>query len=89
MNPATRKALIAQEKWDVAQLHEIEKRQREAARIASLARRERATDESEPGVVVTHRPSAKARRGGSKQRTERFYTEKAGNHWAWLMKEVE
>lgn len=89
MNPATRKAIIAQAKWDVAQMHEIEKRQRERARIHALARREAPEDESEPGVQVTYRPKAKGRAEGRQQRTERFYTEKAGNHWAWLKKEVE
>lgn len=85
MNPATRKAIIAQEKWDVAQLHELEKRSREAARIASLARRERATDETEPGVGVTYRAKGK----GRQQRTERFHTEKAGAWWLQMKKDVE
>lgn len=85
MNPATRKALIAQEKWDVAQLHEIEKRSREAARIASLARRERAEDGSEPGVEATYQPKDKRRRA----QRERFYTEKVGSWWAQMKREVE
>jgi len=81
MNPAARKAVIAQAEWDVAQMHEIEKRQRERARIHALADRERPEDESEPGVQVTYRPKAKGRAAGRQQRTERFHTEKAGAWW--------
>jgi len=85
MNPATRKAIIAQDKWDVAQLHQIEKRNREAARIASLARRERAEDETEPGVVATYQPKDKRRRA----QRESFHTEKAGAWWLQMKKEIE
>lgn len=77
MSPATRKAIIAQAKWDVAQLHEMEKRQRERARIHDLCHRDEAVDGSEPGVEVTYRPKDKRRRA----RSERFHTDTAARHW--------
>jgi hypothetical protein len=80
MNPATRKAIIAQAKWDVAEMHRIEKHQRERARIHDLARREAAEDESEPGVVATYQPKDKRRRA----QREEFYTEKGGAWWVEL-----
>lgn len=84
MNPATRKALIAQKNWDVAQLHELEKRARERSRIAALCHRDEAVDGSEPGVQVEYRPKDKRRR----VQRERFYTEKAGNHWVSMHKRM-
>lgn len=85
MSPATRKAIIAQAKWDVAQLHEIEKRQRERARVHDLCRREAPTDESLPGVEVTYHHKDKRRRA----LRERFHTEKAAKHWVWMQEELE
>lgn len=84
MNPATRKAIIAQAKWDVAEMHRIEKHQRERARIHDLARREAAEDESEPRVVATYQPKDKRRRA----QRESFHTEAAGNWWVQQQKRM-
>lgn len=85
MSPATRKAIIAQAKWDVAEMHRIEKLQRERARIHALASREAPTDESQPGVEVTYHHKDKRRRA----LRECFHTEKAAKHWSWMQEELE